>query len=53
MLSHTDWQPGEELVAPPVELERSKSRRNRWEPSEEDTETIDSGAVDRLEDEQK
>ena len=40
-------------MALPAELERSKSRRNRWEPSVEDTETIDIGAGDRLEGEQK
>ena len=46
MLNHTDPQPGEQqLVAPPVEVERFRSKRNRWEQSEEDTETIDSAAV--------
>ena len=54
MLSHTDRQPGEQqLVAPPVEMERFRSKRNRWEQSEEDTETIDSAAVDRSEDERR
>ena len=54
MLNHTDRQPGEQqLVAPPVEMERSQSKRNRWGQSEEDTEIIDSAAVDRSEDEQR
>ena len=54
MLSHTDRQPGEQqLVAPPVELERFRLKRNRWEQSGEDTETIDSAAVDRSEDERR
>ena len=54
MLNHTDRQPGEQqLVAPPVEMERFRSKRNRWEQSEEDTEIIDSAALDRSEDEQR
>ena len=40
-------------MALPAELERFKSRRNQWGPSEEVTETTDSGAVDRLGGEQK
>ncbi|XP_063728691.1 tetratricopeptide repeat protein 29-like, partial [Symsagittifera roscoffensis] len=47
MLNHTDRQPGEQqLVAPPMEMERFKSKRNLWEQSEEDIEIIDSAAVD-------
>ena len=43
----------QQLVAPPVEMERSQSKRNRWGQSEKDTEKIDSAAVDRSEDEQR
>ena len=53
MQNHKDRQPGEQQpAAPPVELQRFKLRQNRWGKSEEDTETIDSVAVDRSEGEQ-
>ena len=43
---------GQQLVAPPG-LERFRLKRNQWEQSGEDTETIDSVAVDRSEDERR
>ena len=43
----------QQLVAPPVEMERFRSKRNQLEHSEEDTETIDSAAVHRSEDERR
>ena len=53
MLSHTDRQPGEQQLVAPPGLERFRLKRNRWEQSGEDTETIDSVAVDCSEDERR
>ena len=47
-----DRWPGEhQLAAPPVELERSKSKQNQWGQSEGDIGTADSASVDRSGDE--
>ena len=47
-----DRRPGEhQLAAPPVGLERSKSKQNGWGQPQEDIGTADIAAVDRSGDE--